>query len=85
VTDSLRNHLFFYEYQTAAMLISQRVDLPTINGYSGDNPPGWGLGYPELPGYLANVKQWTTTYGLTTGVCDFDLGTRTWRTHPISL
>jgi hypothetical protein len=84
VTDSVRNHLHFYEYQTEAMMISQRVGLPTINGYSGDNPPGWNLGYPELPGYLAYVKQWTTMHGLTTGVCDFDLGTNKWRTHPLA-
>jgi hypothetical protein len=83
VTDSFRNHLQFYEYQTAAMLISQRVGLPTINGYSGDNPPGWNLGHPEMPGYLAYVKQWTTTHGLTTGVCDFDFGTRKWRINPL--
>jgi hypothetical protein len=85
VTDSVRNHLLFYEYQTAAMMISQRLDLPTLNGYSGDNPPGWGLGYPELPGYLAQVEQWTTTHGLTTGVCEYDFGTRKWHTHPLGL
>jgi hypothetical protein len=80
VTDSVRNHLLFYEYQTAAMMISQRVNLPTINGYSGDNPPGWNLEYPELPGYLAEVKQWMTAHGLVTGLCEFDLGTNRWQT-----
>ena len=83
VTDSVRNHLLFYEYQTAAMMISQRLDLPTLNGYSGDNPPGWNLQYPELPGYLAQVKQWTTMNGLTTGVCAFDFGTKRWTSHPL--
>jgi hypothetical protein len=84
VTDSVRNHLRFYEYQTSAMMISQRVDLPTINGYSGDNPPGWNLEQPGLPGYLAYVKQWTTAHGLTTGVCEYDLGTEKWHTHPLA-
>lgn len=84
VTDSVRNHLFFYEYETEAMMISQRLGIPTINGYSGDNPPGWNLGYPELPGYLAQVKKWKTTEGLTTGVCEYDLGTRKWQTHPFA-
>jgi hypothetical protein len=83
VADSVRNRLLFYEYQTGAMMISQRLGLPTINGYSGDNPPGWNLGYPELPGYLAQVKQWTTTHGLTTGVCEFDFGTDKWQTNPL--
>lgn len=84
VTDSVRNHLKFYEYQTAAMMISQRVDLPTVNGYSGENPPGWNLGFPELPGYMALVQQWTATNGLTTGVCEFDLGTKLWNPHPFA-
>ena len=83
VTDSVRNHLLFYEYQTAAMMISQRVDLPTLNGYSGDIPPGWNLEEPARPGYLAYVKQWTAAYGLTTGVCALDLGTKRWDTHPL--
>jgi hypothetical protein len=84
VTDSVRNHLKFYEYQTSAMMISQRVDLPTINGYSGDTPPGWNLEYPELPGYLVQVQRWTAANGLTTGVCEFDLGTEKWHTHPLA-
>ncbi len=84
VTDSVPNHLKFYEYQTSAMMISQRVDLPTINGYSGDSPPGWSLEEPALPGYLVLVKQWTAAHGLTTGVCVFDLGTDRWHTNPLN-
>jgi hypothetical protein len=82
VTDSVQNRLHYYEYQTAAMMISQRLGLPTVNGYSGVKPPGWNL-YPALPGYLASVKRWTTRHGLTTGVCDFDLGTRKWGARPL--
>jgi hypothetical protein len=84
VTDSVPNNLQFYDYQISAMLISQRVDLPTINGYSGDNPPGWNLEQPGLPGYLGQVQQWTTAHGLTTGVCEFDLGAKKWHTHPLN-
>ena len=84
VDDSVRS-LRFYVYQTSAMMISQRVDLPTVNGYSGDNPPGWNLEQPGLPGYLAYVKQWTAAHGLTTGVCEYDLGTDKWHTQPPGL
>jgi hypothetical protein len=84
VTDSVRNHLLFYEYQLSAMLISQRVDLPTINGYSGDIPPGWNLEEPALPGYEVWVRQWTAAHGLTTGVCEYDLGTKKWHPNPLN-
>ena len=84
VIDSVRNHLRFYEFQLSAMLISQRVDLPTINGYSGDIPPGWNLEEPARPGYLFWVRQWTTAHGLTTGVCEYDLGTKQWHSNPLS-
>jgi hypothetical protein len=80
VVDSRPNDRPFYAFQTQAMLISQRLDLPTLNGYSGDTPPGWGLLFPDSAGYSAQVHQWAVSNGLTTGVCRLDLGTSTWDT-----
>jgi hypothetical protein len=82
VTDSTSNKMLFYEFQTQAMLISQRIGVPTINGYSGDDPPGWNLTFPESPSYRIFVRQWTDANGLTTGVCDLDLGAMSWDTQP---
>lgn len=83
VIDSRHNKSHFYEFQTEAMLISQRTGLPTLNGYSGDEPSGWGLLFPNSPSYPIFVQQWENEYGLTTGVCELDLGTMSWKTHPL--
>lgn len=72
----------FYEYQIDAMLISQQIGLPTINGYSGDTPPGWGLLLTGDPGYRAQVAQWSTTHGLTASLCALELTTMTWTAPP---
>jgi hypothetical protein len=83
VTDTVQTDLPYYQYQTDAMLISQRFGLPTLNGYSGDEPPGWGgLNFPETSSYTTFVRQWADTHGLLTGVCDLDLGHMSWNSHP---
>jgi hypothetical protein len=79
VIDSKPNTIPFYALQTRAMMISQRLDLPTLNGYSGDTPPNWYLLFPNSRSYLIFVKQWERAHGLTTGVCQLDLGTMTWQ------
>jgi hypothetical protein len=81
VTDSRPNHLRFYEYQTEAMLISQRIGMPTVNGYSGDTPPDWRLLFPSGPGYRVFVQQWIRAHGLSR-VCELDLGTMSWDPRP---
>lgn len=35
-------------YNLDAMMVSLWANLPTINGYSGNNPPAWYLGEPRL-------------------------------------
>ncbi|HXO29511.1 MAG TPA: hypothetical protein VOA80_19330, partial [Thermoanaerobaculia bacterium] len=50
--------------QVDAMLISQRLAVPTINGYSGFNPPGWLLGNPSHPEYLDYVASWASAHHL---------------------
>lgn len=39
----------FYATQVSAMLIAQRLALPTINGASGHFPPGWSLNKFDSP------------------------------------
>jgi hypothetical protein len=82
VTDSRPTAAPDYAQQTSAMLISQRLGLPTLNGYSGEVPPHWGLTDPTVPTYLMSVRQWETANGLTSGVCSLDLTTDTWHSHP---
>lgn len=37
-----------WKYQLDAMMTSLERNLPTLNGYSGQNPPNWALGDPGL-------------------------------------
>jgi hypothetical protein len=37
-----------WKYQLDAMMTSLERNLPTINGYSGQNPPNWELGDPAI-------------------------------------
>lgn len=51
-----------YQYQLDAMFAAQRVDLPTLNGYSGNHPPGWDL--EKLPADRTKVDAWGHASGL---------------------
>ena len=46
------------EFQLDAMLTAQLTGIPTINGYSGTNPPLWFLNSLRDPRYLWFVHQW---------------------------
>ena len=52
-----------------------------MTGYSGDEPPAWGL-FPKGLSYTIFVRQWEDAHGLTTGVCELDLGTMSWNSDP---
>lgn len=66
-----------YNHNTEAMLVAAVIGLPTINGISTFNPPGWPDGLPGQPGYEAAVRAWAATHGLT-GLCGLDLRRFAW-------
>jgi hypothetical protein len=82
VTDSGPRKLPFFEYQIDAMLVSQRLHVATINGYSGHFPPGWHLFVPSSPAYRASVRDWSSTHHLLASVCEFDVTGESWDTSP---
>jgi hypothetical protein len=63
--------------QIDAMLIAERLTLPTVNGYSGFTPPGWRLENPQAPEYPDLVNRWSAAHGLSQ-VCTLDLWARRW-------
>jgi len=83
VTDRADESLAFFEYQIDAMLISQKLSLPTINGYTGYNPTGWGLEHIGASDYQGNVTAWAVGKGVSSGLCELDLGTMTWDQNPL--
>ncbi len=77
VVDTARQ-LAYFDYQIDAMLVSQKLSLPTINGYTGHFPARWGLLLPSNPDYRYAVSEWVTEHGLANGVCSLDLATMQW-------
>ena len=80
VVDSQDPTLSFFDSQIDAMLISQKLSLPTINGYTAYNPTGWNLDGIGAGDYLPSVRGWADTHRVSTGLCQLDLAGMTWST-----
>jgi hypothetical protein len=82
LADSVPDDRATYAYQIDAMLISQRVGIPTINGYSGWEPQGWEVRDPRLGNsYLNSADRWLERNGVTDGACALDVETMAWAPH----
>ena len=78
VVDSAAPEMPFFEFQLDAMLVGQRIGLPTVNGYTGYNPSSWDLEEPGLPGYSAALISWAELEGVANGLCELDLAGMRW-------
>ena len=83
VVDS-RGSLPFFESQLDAMLISQKLHLPTLNGYTAKNPISWNLAVIGSPAYLGAVRSWVAVKNVPPGLCQLDLGTMKWAPASLS-
>jgi hypothetical protein len=64
--------------QIDAMFLSQRNNLPTVNGYSSLQPESWRLNIPQSPDYLHNLDDWLDRNGITKGACGADIDKAVW-------
>jgi hypothetical protein len=64
---------------TDAMRISQRFEIPTVNGYSGGNPPGWDFGNVWESTYLDKVRRWVRDKKVAGPLCLYDATVKRWR------
>ncbi len=71
-----------YNHNTEAMLVAEVLRLPTINGISTFNPPGWPDGLAESTEYRAAVRAWAARWQLQ-GLCGLDLQRFTWDADPL--
>jgi hypothetical protein len=62
-----------------AMRLTQRFGIPTLNGYSGGNPPGWDFGNVWEPNYVEKLRTWSRNKGLMGPMCLYDAAGKTWR------
>ena len=67
-----------YPHNVDAMMIAERVNLPTINGYASFNPSDWDFAYPNNPDYLGRIEKYASLHQLT-GLCRLDLATLQWQ------
>ena len=66
-----------YYYQLDAYEIALQVGKPSINGYSGHFPQGWGLDNPVAEYYEPYAQYWIENNGLQ-NVYTYDLATGAW-------
>lgn len=78
-----RTNWYYIYKQIDAMLIAQKVGLPTINGYSGWLPKGWIFMYPEKnPVYFQQVSAWLEKHSFAGKVIALDMTNKTWINEP---
>ncbi len=61
------------DIQIDAMLISAARGIPTLNGYSGQSPPQWGLYKVRSPKYGEYVKNWIGLHKLQGDICELNI------------
>lgn len=57
-----------YAVQLDAMLAALKIGIPTLNGYSGNAPPGWDLGDPASAS-VAAIDAWAQRMKIQQPVC----------------
>lgn len=60
-----------------AMLLAELWHVPTINGYSSFQPPGYDLYFPDSPDYPNRIRRYAAQYQVT-GLCGLDMATNRW-------
>ncbi len=71
-----------FEVQIDAMMIAQARHLPTINGYSSINPPGWDFYDTNAADYEQRAMRWAVNRSIAAGLCRVDVGRGTWTVLP---
>jgi len=65
-----------------AMLLAVHLGIPTVNGYSGQYPPGYILLDMADPAYFGNVRRWVEDQGAEAGLCSYDTVAKAWTSAP---
>lgn len=67
--DAFQNQNYMHD----AMFVSLLRQVPTLNGRSGRNPPGWSLRDVRAPEYEDNVRQWIKRHKIEGDVCSLEI------------
>ncbi len=66
-----------YAHNVTAMLISQIINLPTVNGMASFNPPDWVFSAPWEESYDQRVLDYAKKHNVQ-GLCKLDLNKKFW-------
>lgn len=68
----------FYSLSVDAMMVAERIGLPTVNGMASFLPPGWDLESSNRPDYANRVQAYLARNHVA-DACALDLKSSTWR------
>ena len=71
----------FYHDNVAAMLIADRIDLPTINGFASFLPPHWALSSIPPATYADRVATYVDANRIER-LCSYDIDAASWNATP---
>ena len=72
-----------YEDNVMAMMISDHIDLPTINGFATFTPKDWNFAAAPKATYLSRVSAFATAHHLA-GLCGYDAVAHSWTAAPFA-
>jgi hypothetical protein len=84
ITNPGSNDLPVGYYELDAMMISMKLGLPTINGYSGLAPSAAFSLVPQGAEYEYRIMQWLNTTGAGRGICELDMQSAAFRRVDVS-
>ena len=67
-----------FAYQVDSMIVAMGARIPTLNGYSGNQPTNWQVNNIQFPDYADRIKKWTKQKNLTETICQIDLDNKKW-------
>lgn len=62
----------WHQYQSDAMLLSEKLGMPTVNGNSSFYPDGWEMLFTQQPEYPGRALAWIDAHGIRDKVCGAD-------------
>ena len=67
-----------FAYQVDSMIVAMGAKIPTLNGYSGNQPKDWEVNNIQFPDYADRIKNWINQKNINETICQIDLDKKTW-------
>jgi hypothetical protein len=67
-----------FAYQVDSMIVAMGARIPTLNGYSGNQPTNWQVNNIQFPDYADRIKKWIKLKSISETICQIDLDNNKW-------